>query len=265
MTPSQFFVLYLTFVLLGLAALTILAVRSRQTHRRPVVTAAHAKEAQESINDITAALKLHAAETIIQSAHAELTRLGVADPGGKTCDEPDCENTLVHRIRELTQRQIPTHPLVLDPDTFEHLALMGRTQDGRIVLGNGAAERLLQHSRFFRQADPPWQGCTLPPTGMYCSRQKGHEGPCPTRPAPLDPLTLEQVAQQLERRGREWRTVTPGLNGRAQEIRRIADRQRGLGAKGDEAVAAHLREILAVEVESVGGAVRMLEKELTTL
>lgn len=28
---------------------------------------------------------------------------------------------------------------------------------------------------------PPSQGCELPPQGWYCSREKGHEGPCAAR------------------------------------------------------------------------------------
>lgn len=36
---------------------------------------------------------------------------------------------------------------VLSADEFEHLALMGMTQDGTITLGDGAAERVLEHAK----------------------------------------------------------------------------------------------------------------------
>lgn len=29
--------------------------------------------------------------------------------------------------------------------------------------------------------DAPWLGCTVPPTGWWCSRTAGHDGPCATR------------------------------------------------------------------------------------
>jgi hypothetical protein len=27
-----------------------------------------------------------------------------------------------------------------------------------------------------------WKGCTVPPDGWWCSREKGHDGPCAARP-----------------------------------------------------------------------------------
>jgi hypothetical protein len=48
-----------------------------------------------------------------------------------------------NQIRALLTPSVPYPPTVLDADTFEHLALMGATKDGRFVLGPGAAERVL--------------------------------------------------------------------------------------------------------------------------
>lgn len=36
---------------------------------------------------------------------------------------------------------------VFDAETFEHLTLMGRTKDGQFVLGEGAAQRVLEHAK----------------------------------------------------------------------------------------------------------------------
>src|SRR4051812_14427151 len=30
--------------------------------------------------------------------------------------------------------------------------------------------------------EPAWLGCIVPPTGWWCSRVKGHSGPCAARP-----------------------------------------------------------------------------------
>lgn len=33
-----------------------------------------------------------------------------------------------------------------------------------------------------KEYEPKDQGCTVPPAGWWCSREKGHEGPCAARP-----------------------------------------------------------------------------------
>lgn len=38
---------------------------------------------------------------IIRDGHAELTRLNIPDATGTACQDPTCNNTLVHRIRIL--------------------------------------------------------------------------------------------------------------------------------------------------------------------
>lgn len=45
------------------------------------------------------------------------------------------------------------------------------------------------------RTEPPWAGCEVPPPGWWCSREKGHEGPCAARPgAPLKMVASSAVA-----------------------------------------------------------------------
>ena len=51
--------------------------------------------------------------------------------------------------------------------------------------------------RAFHSDDAPWQGCTVPPNGWWCSREAGHEPPCAARPGKHpEPAVPEHAASE---------------------------------------------------------------------
>lgn len=60
-----------------------------------------------------------------------------------------------------------------------------RQPHGGFLLALEAARVLWYESHGYKVIDPeplpPDLGCPLPPPGWYCSREPGHEGPCPAR------------------------------------------------------------------------------------
>lgn len=56
---------------------------------------------------------------------------------------------------------------------------------------------------------PRYQGCNVPPTGWWCSREPNHEGPCAARPlnelpdSEADPIDVNRTAENLGKTRRD--------------------------------------------------------------
>ena len=78
-------------------------------------------------------------------------------------------------------QRIQRHHLTTDPACVHYVAPRPGSILDRWSRGL-ECEPCMVHRAFHFDDDAPWQGCTVPPEGWWCSREKGHEPPCAARP-----------------------------------------------------------------------------------
>ena len=78
-------------------------------------------------------------------------------------------------------QRIQRHHLTTDPACVHYVAPRPGSILDRWSRGL-ECEPCMVHRAFHFDDDAPWQGCTAPPEGWWCSREKGHEPPCAARP-----------------------------------------------------------------------------------
>lgn len=78
-------------------------------------------------------------------------------------------------------QRIQSHHLTTDPACVHYVAPRPRSILDRWSRGL-ECEPCMVHRAFHFDDDASWQGCTVPPDGWWCSREKGHQPPCAARP-----------------------------------------------------------------------------------
>lgn len=99
--------------------------------------------------------------------------------------------------------------------------------------------------------------CTRPPAGWWCSREEGHEGPCPTRPTGVmnDHMSIEEFARY---------TVFNWSSGKSEKGNFVGNPLRSLFimATGIAGEAGEVSEILKKHVRDGDLSRDALKKEL---
>lgn len=150
--------------------------------------------------------------------------------------------------RDARTPETPQH--VFTADDFEQLALMGRTPDGRFVLGDGAAERVLAHARRMVSAESLLRAARTPETELLTDeRIERMITAAGTNPqALLAALVLVRDSHAAQRRAL-WEVVNDTLNhlykhgnGSAEECNLWERLHAAIGCKECVAKRAELRQ-----------------------